>query len=131
MKDIKVFFDDLRKEPKGWTLCSRITSGLEFISRNAGRIKIISLDHDIKHWGEPVEGSLILKARGECSENYMSIAWAITLLSPDLYPEEVWVHSSNIEAYDKVCSILKPTGVKVVDVHYYDDGNPELRQKKK
>lgn len=44
---MKLFVDDIRDAPKGWTLARTISESLELIRRYGGDLTHVSLDHDI------------------------------------------------------------------------------------
>ena len=43
---IKVWIDDTREPPKGYTWCRSTNSALRFITQNKDVIELIDLDHD-------------------------------------------------------------------------------------
>ena len=110
---MNAFIDDLRKEPKGWMHFKTITSFIKALATMD--FEVISLDHDIRHW-HTADPKLF-----KCEENFTAVAWAITLMPKERLPKEVWVHSSNIEAYPKVRDLLTPFGIKVKRAYYFDE----------
>lgn len=46
-KGIKLYVDDIREAPDGWTLVTTISEAIRFIARYSESISEISLDHDI------------------------------------------------------------------------------------
>lgn len=43
---IKVWIDDIREAPKGYTWCRSTNSALRFITQNKDYIELIDIDHD-------------------------------------------------------------------------------------
>ncbi len=124
---MKLFVDDCRPAPEGWTLAVSITEALKILATQ--KVEYLSLDHDIEHWDLP-EGALIANPKGTCIEDYSAIAWAISMMPEDRVPDIITVHSAWVDAHDKIRSILlhsQPT-IVVKKVRYVVNamGGPTL-----
>lgn len=46
---LRLFIDDIREAPEGWTLVTTVTEAIKFINRYQYEIDAISIDHDISY----------------------------------------------------------------------------------
>lgn len=92
---IKLFVDDIRKEPKGWHKVRTITEAIRILA--TVDVEIISLDHDIEVYCKKCYVQMF------ASETYEPIARYIALMNPR---PEVQFHTSNHWRFRNMCGIL-------------------------
>lgn len=93
---IKVYVDDIRQAPEGWTLVRTISEAIRILTTQY--VEALSLDHDVMY----VKSDGITYAPAE--EDFASIAYVVRLLPKP--PRTVYVHSANPAAYPKIKAIL-------------------------
>lgn len=95
---MKIYFDDIRYPPSGWTLARTITEAINLISIGS-EITHISLDHDLSHpWGA-------------CAECACPVAHYIAQKYRDAAEKPViTLHTSNPSGAREMQSILKNEG---------------------
>lgn len=112
---MKLFVDDIRNPPDDtWTLARTVTEAIRAISRFD--FEVISLDHDISHYGgiTPDPADMDLQTY-PCEETYAAVAYFIAEKygfgrSP---VPKVILHTSNDVAGDEMALILGAAGVQV------------------
>jgi len=97
---IKLFVDDIRREPKGWHRVRTVTEAIRVLATM--NVEIVSLDHDIEVYCKKCFTQTF------ASETYEPIARYIALMNPR---PEVQFHTANDWGYRNMCGILgKSTG---------------------
>ena len=91
-KDIKVYLDDMRTPPKGWTLVRWPDEVIALLKK--GNVTEISLDHDL---GDDKRGT-----------GYDVLTWIEKeVVLRDYVPPKINIHTANISAGKKMRSALK------------------------
>lgn len=103
---MKLYVDDLRRCPDGWKLARTITEAISHLYQ--GRVKEISLDHDIAF----IRGTDIRMHK----ESFMAVAYFMSIMAIELRPEKVRIHTANVDAGWKMHDMLKKAGYKDITV---------------
>ena len=99
----RVFVDDERHAPNGWTRCETIREALRLLS-NTG-VDELSLDFD--------PGYVRCGMISPPSESFYSIVLALLMARPEFLPKKVWLHSSNYHLVNLAYDELKALGIQV------------------
>ncbi len=82
---MRVFLDDLRKEPEGWILVKNVKDAIAYLE--TGNVEEISLDHDLGHYFET---------------GYDVLLWIEErVVTEDFVPPKIYVHTDNPPAKKK------------------------------
>ena len=105
---MKLYVDDLRKCPEGWTLARSNTEAIRLLA--FGYVDEISIDHDIcvANFGQisvPLRHRLAI---GE--ETFMPVVYYIALMKPEDRPKKVTIHTANPAAAMRMQRILQDAG---------------------
>ena len=102
---IKLFIDDIRDAPEGWTLCRTITESIRFICNYGQSIDEISLDHDISH-EIVVDGAY---RPFPSPETYQAVAHYIAAFyGNEMIQPKITIHSANpIGAKEMHCMLIQ------------------------
>ena len=119
---MKLYVDDLRKCPEGWTLARTNTEAIRLLA--SGHVdEAISIDHDIcvpeaRNISEPVRRRLRI---GE--ETFMPVIFYLTLMKPEDRPKKVTIHTANPAAALRMQGLLKDAGIdsEYTEGHYNID----------
>lgn len=107
---MKLYVDDLRKCPEGWTLARNNTEAIRCLATSW--VEEISVDHDIctPFSGELSEG---VKRRLEIGkETFEPVVYYIVAMQPDIRPKVITIHSANIPASLQMLALLKDAGIE-------------------
>lgn len=97
---MRVFLDDERETPKGWTRCYWPDEVIDLLKKNC--VEEVSLDHDL---GDDSRGT-----------GYDVILWIEKAVVLDGFvPPKIRIHTSNSSAYVKMKS-----GVESIERKYYN-----------
>lgn len=100
---LKLWVDDKRQAPEGWTLCRSITEAVRLLK--GGFVESLSLDHDIEYiefWPK------------DRQEDFTPVLEYAVTLPENLRPSHFYCHSGNDNAYLKYEQILlKALGLKL------------------
>ena len=107
---IRLFVDDLRICPDGWTLARTNTEAIRLLA--TGHVEEISIDHDIcilnvQNIGEPIRRRLSI---GE--ETFMPVIYYISLMKPEDRPKKITLHSANPVGRMRMGSLLMDHGIE-------------------
>jgi NAD+-processing family protein with receiver domain len=107
---VKLYVDDLRRCPEGWTLARTNTEAIRLLA--SGFVEEISIDHDIcvlnfNTISEPVRRRLAI---GE--ETFMPIIYYIALMKPEDRPKKITIHTANPAAAIRMAGILKDAAIE-------------------
>jgi hypothetical protein len=107
---LKLFVDDLRKCPEGWTLARTNTEAIRLLA--AGYVDEISVDHDIcvAHFGQisvPLRRRLAI---GE--ETFQPVIYYIAAMKPEDRPKKITIHTANPAAALRMQGILLDAGIE-------------------
>lgn len=92
---MKLFVDDIRREPKGWHRTRTVTDAIRILASLA--VDEVSLDHDISCF-TPTTGGI-----HSSEETFEAVAWYISIMK---HPPKVRIHTSNFEAGKRMAKIL-------------------------
>lgn len=101
---LRLFIDDIREAPEGWTLVTTVSQAISTINFHRHRIKEISFDHDISY---PVVVNGVSKPYPS-PENFQAVALFIKEIWGD-YPgsaPKMTVHSANPVGAHEIAQIL-------------------------
>jgi len=109
-KNIKLYVDDLREAPKGWTLVTTVTQAIRVIFWYGADIKEISLDHDISHQVKVGE----LARPYPCGETFQAVAYFIkTFYTLDEHKPDITIHTANPVGAEALEGILEGFNVEI------------------
>jgi hypothetical protein len=103
---MKLYVDDLRKCPEGWTIVRTITDAIRYLYH--GRVESISLDHDIVF----LRGTDIRMQK----ETFMPVAMFMAVMPTELRPGKVRIHTANVDAGWKMEDLLRNAGYEDISV---------------
>lgn len=105
---LKLYVDDLRKEPAGWHLARTVTEAIRILSM--GRVVHASLDHDISH---SVQVGAVARPY-PCEETFEPVAHYIALMSmvPNVAVPRVTIHTANPAGALRMKGILADKGIE-------------------
>ena len=86
---MKLWVDDIRPAPEGWTQARTVTSAIAFLYRFSNEVTDISIDHDISYAVE-VAGT---QRPFPSPETFMSVAYYIVACFPMMCG--ITIHSAN------------------------------------
>ena len=114
---MKLWVDDIRPAPEGWTRARSVTEAIRILATMA--VEEVSLDHDIsmKVMVGDEEAGFSEPRPFRSNETFEPVAWFIRELARERpsgwYPEMVTLHTANSNGADKMKAILADT---VIDV---------------
>lgn len=113
---MKLYVDDLRKCPEGWNIARTITDTVRHLFH--GNVHEISLDHDIVF----LRGTDIRMQK----ESFMPVVMFMCVMSEELRPTKVRIHTANVDAGWKMEALLTAAGYKnILVIPLGDDCNQE------
>lgn len=115
---MKLYVDDLRICPEGWTLARNNTEAIRAIYWNSP-LDEISIDHDIC---TPFSGELSAPVRKRLQigdETFQPVVYYIAALSPELRPKKITMHTANVDAGRRMIHFLKGFGIEAT----YQEGS--------
>lgn len=107
---IKLYVDDLRKCPEGWTLARNNTEAIRLLS--TGYVEAVSVDHDIC---VPFSGELSasVKRRLEIGkETFQPVAFYLSVMPEAMRPKVIKFHTANVEAGKNMVALLRNAGIE-------------------
>jgi hypothetical protein len=110
---MKVYVDDLRRCPDGWTLARTNTEAIRLLA--SGYVAEISIDHDIcvpnmGNISEPVRRRLQIG-----QETFMPIVFYIIAMKPEDRPKKIIIHTANKVAGERMVAMLQDAGIDAED----------------
>ena len=103
---MKLYVDDIRREPRGWTLARTINSAINCIIQFSPAE--ISLDHDISHETR-MGGNLLIHSSDEC---FCAVANFIGAFYQNKTKPKITLHTGNPGGAVKLEHILKDWGIE-------------------
>lgn len=99
---MKLFVDDIRRAPEGWTPCRTNTEAIRLLA--TGNVEEISLDHDImvpEYGGNSASAKLVIARMSE--ETYQPVAYYLALM-----PRKpvIRFHTGNVYMGQKMAEII-------------------------
>jgi hypothetical protein len=107
---MKLYVDDLRRCPEGWTLARNNTEAIRLLS--TGYVEEISIDHDIC---VPFSGELSdsVKRRLQIGqETFQPVAFYLSVMPESIRPQVIKFHTANPLGAEKMMGILKAAGIE-------------------
>lgn len=101
VQQVKIYLDDIRKEPEGWVRTICVSQTIDLLKAN--KVTHLALDHDLGHPGYGL-GIQVL--------DWIEEQVATTDYVP---PEEITVHSANPEARRKMWKLVDRIERMVID----------------
>ena len=107
---MKLYVDDIRREPDGWTIARTINKAIKAIIQFEP--EEISLDHDISHEARMANGYLLVHS---CDECFCAVARFMVAFYKDSEKRipKVTLHTGNPGGAEKMKSILVEFPVEV------------------
>jgi hypothetical protein len=115
---MKLYVDDLRVCPEGWTLARTNTEAIRALYWNSP-VDEISIDHDIC---VPFSGELSAPVRKRLQigqETFQPVVYYIMALPPELRPKKVTMHTANVAAGHMLIDLMASAGI----VATYQEGS--------
>ena len=97
---LRVFVDDLRLAPKGWTLARSVSEAIRILANF--NVETVSLDHDIALMDET--GAFTGKVSPEC---FQAVAYYIAAMPDNVRPKKVYIHTANPVGAVALAAILE------------------------
>lgn len=117
---MKLYIDDLRKLPEGWTLARNNTIAIRLLA--TGYVTDVSIDHDIC---TPFSGELSAGVRRRLEigqETFEPVVYYIIAMKPENRPTTVTIHSANVPASLQMIKLLKDAGIEAT----YKEGSYDI-----
>lgn len=107
---MKLYVDDLRKCPEGWTLARTNTDAIRFLYWNSP-LEEISIDHDIcvPFAGELSDGVRRRLQIGQ--ETFQPVVYYICIMPYEKRPKKVTIHTANVQAGKQMVALLEDSGI--------------------
>jgi len=118
---VRLFVDDLRACPRGWTLARTVTEAIRLLDTQI--VDEVSLDHDISHVVPGLYQPFACLETFEPVARYLSIA-SMTPVLVHSRPFRVNIHTANPPAGEKMREMLVDAGYSVT-VGPPPHGDPE------
>ncbi len=113
---MKLYIDDIREAPEGWTLARTINEAINIISMYGQEITDISLDHDISHQVKVGEVSRPYP----CNETFKAVAhYIVTFWTLEFYRDKtikfpnITLHTANPVGAERMEAILEDFEVEI------------------
>jgi hypothetical protein len=105
---IKLYVDDLRKEPQGWVRAKTVSEAIRILATQD--VSEVSLDHDISH---RINMDSIARPF-PCGETFEPVAWFLHAVAKDVCRDKpkVTLHTANPIGAKKMAEILNDAGIK-------------------
>ena len=114
---MKLWVDDIRPAPEGWTRARSVTEAIRILATM--EVSEVSLDHDIsmKVMVGDVESGYSEPRPFRSNETFEPVAWFLREMSRDRpegrFPSFVTLHTANSNGADKMKAILADTLIDV------------------
>jgi hypothetical protein len=114
---MKLYVDDLRKCPEGWTLARTNTEAIRLLA--TGYVEEISIDHDIctpfsGEISEPVRKRLMIG-----QETFQPVVYYIVAMNPEFRPKIINMHTANVGAGRMMIQLMEQHGIQAT----YQEGS--------
>jgi hypothetical protein len=107
---MRLYVDDLRKCPEGWTLARTNTEAIRLLA--SGYVEECSIDHDIC---VPFSGEISEPVRRRLQigqETFQPVVYYIIAMKPEDRPKKVTLHTANPSAGMRMVAMLQDAGVE-------------------
>ena len=109
---MKLFVDDLRRCPDGWTLARTNTEAIRLLA--TGFVQEISIDHDIC---VPNALSIVEPVRRRLQigqETFQPVVYYIAAMQSDMRPKQITLHSANPAGALRMSGVLQDAGIPCI-----------------
>ena len=106
---MKLYVDDLRKCPEGWTLARTNTEAIRLLA--TGYVEEISIDHDICVPNVQFVNEVVRKRLAIGEETFQPVAYYLATMPESMRPSTINFHTANPEGAAKMKSILDAAGI--------------------
>jgi hypothetical protein len=100
---MRLYIDDLRKCPEGWTLARTITEAIRLLA--SGYVTEVSCDHDI------IACPKVCCSQRMGEETYQPVAYYLACMPKELRPTIINFHTANPAGAMRMQGILKDAGI--------------------
>jgi hypothetical protein len=124
---MRLYVDDLRKCPEGWTLARTNTEAIRLLA--TGHVEECSIDHDILLPHADIDdfsyavlaaaeklGYVIPTEKGYSiamsDETFQPVAYYICAMRPEFRPKKITFHTANKVAGERMVALLKDAGIE-------------------
>jgi hypothetical protein len=107
---MKLYVDDLRKCPEGWTLARNNTEAIRLLA--TGYVEEISIDHDICVPNVEFIDNSVRKRLAIGEETFQPVAYYLAAMKPELRPVVINFHTANPAGATKMMDILTEAGIE-------------------
>jgi len=124
---MRLFCDDLRICPEGWTLARTNTEAIRLLA--SGYVSEISIDHDICVPNVEFIKESVRKRLAMGEETFQPIVYYICLMKPEDRPKKITIHTANPAAALRMSGLLFDAGIEseIKESGYaFDQGGNEL-----
>lgn len=121
---MKLWVDDIRKAPDGWTHAKTVTEAIRLLDNNI--VEEVSLDHDISHDIMLDNGNVVCRPY-PCGETFEPVARFIKSIYPPNPCQSIRIniHTANPAGAERMKNILKDYDVTITlgrPVNRWEDG---------
>lgn len=102
---IKMWLDDVRDAPAGWTHVHTYAQAVDFMLLN--KIDVASLDHDLINYDPDDDDMRVYPA--DYDHNGMDLVWWIK--DHNMWPDALIVHSGNPFGAADMCAVIQKYGM--------------------
>ena len=99
---MKLYIDDLRKEPQGWHRAKTVSEAIRILATQ--EVSEVSIDHDISH---RINMDSIARPF-PCGETFEPVAWFLRAVK---FSGKVTLHTANPIGAKKMAEILADAGI--------------------
>jgi len=114
---MKLYVDDLRKCPEGWTLARTNTEAIRLLA--TGYVEEISIDHDICVPNIEFIDEAVKKRLQIGQETFQPVVYYIIAMNPEFRPKIVNMHTANTGAGQMLVQMMKRNGIEAT----YQEGS--------
>ena len=117
---MKLYVDDLRICPEGWTLARTNTEAIRLLA--TGYVEEISIDHDIC---APFSGDISEPVRRRLQigqETFQPVVYYLIAMNPEFRPKIINMHTANVGAGQMLVKLMEQHGIKAT----YQEGSYEI-----
>lgn len=106
---MKLYIDDLRKCPEGWTLARTNTEAIRLL--RTLHVEICSIDHDICVPNLDSASDSVKRRLKVGDETFQPCVYYIIAMKPEDRPKKVILHTANVSAGQYMVSLLQEAGI--------------------
>lgn len=106
---MKLYVDDLRKCPEGWTLARTNTEAIRLLA--TGYVEEISIDHDICVPNVEFIAEGVRKRLQIGQETFQPVVYYIIAMNPEFRPKIINMHTANVGAGRMLIQLMEQHGI--------------------